>query len=184
MAVAARLFAERGYHPTSVSDIVDAAAVGKGVFYWYFESKEQLFNDILKASLTDLRRRQQAAIGNEPDPVQRMELGTTASMHWYARNRHVLNLFSFAASEDAFAETMRRGQENAVLDAQRHVEDAIARGLVPDADPLIVTHAILGVIDHLVRRFVIERGADPEEIAAAAISFIRSGMLGAVGASV
>ncbi len=181
MAVATQLFAERGYHPTSVADIVDAAAVGKGVFYWYFTSKEQLFVDILQASLMDLRRKQQAAIGIEPDPIRRLELGTLASMHWYSRNRHVLNLFSFAASEDAFAETMRRGQENAVLDAQRHVEQAIALGRLPDADPLIITHAILGVIDHLVRRFVVERGADPDEIAAAAISFIRSGMLGPVG---
>ena len=30
---AARLFAERGYHPTSVADIVAALGVGKGVFY-------------------------------------------------------------------------------------------------------------------------------------------------------
>ena len=32
IACAARLFAERGYHPTSVADIVAALGVGKGVF--------------------------------------------------------------------------------------------------------------------------------------------------------
>ena len=47
---AARLFAERGYHPTSVSDIVEALGVGKGVFYWYFSSKEELLAELLKAS--------------------------------------------------------------------------------------------------------------------------------------
>jgi len=30
----ARLFAERGYHPTSVAEIVESLGVGKGVFYW------------------------------------------------------------------------------------------------------------------------------------------------------
>lgn len=182
MDVAAVLFAERGYHPTSVAEIVDAAAVGKGVFYWYFDSKEELFIEILKDAQISLRRKQQAAIGAEPDPVRRLELGTVASMQWYALNRHVVNLFSFAASEDAFASTMHIGQEVAVLDAMRHVEEAIAKGSIPDADPLIVTHAILGVTGQLVRRFVVERGDDPERVAEAAISFIRSGLLGAIGA--
>ena len=47
MTEAARMFAERGYHPTSVSDIVESLGVGKGVFYWYFTSKDELFVDIL-----------------------------------------------------------------------------------------------------------------------------------------
>ena len=39
MEYAAQRFAEGGYHPTSVADIVDGLNVGKGVFYWYFSSK-------------------------------------------------------------------------------------------------------------------------------------------------
>src|ERR1041384_4139366 len=71
---AAQLFAERGYHPTSVADIVAALGVGKGVFYWYFASKEELLTELLKASNHDLRKRQQQAIGDEVDPVRRIEL--------------------------------------------------------------------------------------------------------------
>src|SRR6266508_1249043 len=41
MAVATELFARSGYDPTSVGDIVSALGVGKGVFYWYFSSKEE-----------------------------------------------------------------------------------------------------------------------------------------------
>jgi AcrR family transcriptional regulator len=35
---AAELFAERGYAETRVIDIVRAAGVAKGLFYWYFEN--------------------------------------------------------------------------------------------------------------------------------------------------
>ena len=63
MECGARLFAERGYHPTSVADIVAAIGVGKGVFYWYFASKDELLTELLKASNHDLRKRQQQAIG-------------------------------------------------------------------------------------------------------------------------
>jgi AcrR family transcriptional regulator len=181
LSVAAKRFAEQGYHPTSVADIVDAANVGKGVFYWYFESKEELFIEILKDAQISLRRRQQASIGTEVDPVRRLELGIWASMHWYAENLHVVNLFSFAATEDAFSETLRIGQDRSVTDAMRHVREAIDTGLIPDADALFVTHAILGVTGQLVRRFVVDRGDDPAEVARGAIAFIRSGLLGRVG---
>ena len=68
-------FAENGYHPTSVAEIVQGLGVGKGVFYWYFESKEELFLEILKEAQTDLRRTQQQAIADVDDPIRRIELG-------------------------------------------------------------------------------------------------------------
>lgn len=39
---AQRLFFERGYDRTSVSDVIAAAGVSKGAFYHYFSSKEEL----------------------------------------------------------------------------------------------------------------------------------------------
>ena len=109
MEYAAHRFADNGYHPTSVTEIVSGMGVGKGVFYWYFSSKEQLMLELLKEAHHDLRRRQQQAIGEEPDPVARIALGMRASMAWFAENRHLFNLFEFARTEERFATAMRRG---------------------------------------------------------------------------
>src|ERR1700736_104813 len=82
MGEAARRFATSGYDPTSVAEIVDSLGVGKGVFYWYFASKEELLCEILREAQHDLRRCQHAAIRGEPDPVRRITLGIRASMAW------------------------------------------------------------------------------------------------------
>jgi AcrR family transcriptional regulator len=37
-----KVFVERGYHRTRVSDVVETAGVSRGVFYRYFETKDQL----------------------------------------------------------------------------------------------------------------------------------------------
>src|SRR5918992_483558 len=116
MTRAADLFAERGYHPTSVSDIVESLGVGKGVFYWYFSSKEELLEELLRASNHDLRRRQQQAIGDEPDPLVRIELGIRATVAWYDEHRQHFNLFQFAASDDRFVGVLRRNREVAIAD--------------------------------------------------------------------
>ena len=179
MEFAARRFAENGYHPTSVAEIVAGMNVGKGVFYWYFESKEELLVEILAEAQRGLRRRQQQAIGDEADPVRRIELGIRATMEWLADNRPLFSLVQFAASEERFAPYVRQGQEVAVADAVRHVKEGIVTGRIRDADPLVLTHAILGVTNSLARNFILERGESPSTVADAAVDFCLEGLLGA-----
>ncbi len=45
---ALEIFAKRGYHRTSVSDIARAAGISKGLMYNYFESKEDLLITVLE----------------------------------------------------------------------------------------------------------------------------------------
>ena len=82
MAFATARFAENGFHPTSVAEITEGLGVGKGVFYWYFESKEDLLRAILADAQRDLRRRQRVAIAELDDPAARIEAGIRASMRW------------------------------------------------------------------------------------------------------
>jgi AcrR family transcriptional regulator len=178
MAYATSRFAEQGYHPTSVSEIVSGLGVGKGVFYWYFDSKEQLFLEILREAQTDLRRRQQQAIADEPDPVRRIELGLRASLTWAEAHRNHNKLIQFAATEATFAGALRRGQDTAVADVVKHVKEAIAEGSIRDADPDVLAHAMVGVVGHLTRTFIYERGDPADAVADAAVAFCLEGLLG------
>mgnify|MGYP006278965419 FL=1 len=45
---AIKLFAEKGFSETSMSQIAKTADVGKGTIYWHFDSKEDLFLSIIK----------------------------------------------------------------------------------------------------------------------------------------
>jgi AcrR family transcriptional regulator len=174
---AASLFAERGYHPTSVADIVAALGVGKGVFYWYFSSKEELFLEILREAQQDLRRTQQQAIDGVSDPVRRIELGIQASMRWSSEHPELYNLFAFAATEERFAPALRKGQEVAVADVMRHVQAGIDAGEIREGDPNLIAHAILGVTLHLARRFVHEQGQPWQDVADGAVAFCLEGLL-------
>ncbi|MGZ0087217.1 TetR/AcrR family transcriptional regulator [Caldibacillus thermoamylovorans] len=46
--VAMKLFAEKGYHATSIQDLVDAWGISKGAFYHHFSSKEDLLLAVLR----------------------------------------------------------------------------------------------------------------------------------------
>ena len=175
---AARLFAERGYHPTSVADIVESLSVGKGVFYWYFSSKEELLAEILRESHQALRRRQQQAIGDEPNPVVRIELGIRASIEWFLEHRKSFTLFQFAASDERFAPVLRRNHDVAIADTVRHIKEAIVDGLIADQNPEVLAEAMVGAINQLTQTYVFERSEPVDRTSEAAVSFCLHGLAG------
>lgn len=48
LEAAIKCFAEKGYHATSIQEIVDRAGIAKGSLYFYFKSKEDLLLSLLK----------------------------------------------------------------------------------------------------------------------------------------
>ncbi|MCB5169729.1 TetR/AcrR family transcriptional regulator [Streptomyces bambusae] len=69
MAVATRLFAERGYDRTSVQEIVEAAGVTKGALYHYFGSKDDLLHEVY-ARMLRLQQERLDAIAGSGGPVE------------------------------------------------------------------------------------------------------------------
>ena len=51
LATAVTLFAARGYEAATVQDVVEAAGVTKGAFYYYFRSKDELLHEIYRGLL-------------------------------------------------------------------------------------------------------------------------------------
>jgi AcrR family transcriptional regulator len=47
LRVARELFAERGYHGTSIDEIVERSRTSKGALYHHFRSKEELFRSVV-----------------------------------------------------------------------------------------------------------------------------------------
>lgn len=47
LQIAYRLFLARGYENTSVDEIIDEAGIAKGTYYYYFESKEQMLEEVI-----------------------------------------------------------------------------------------------------------------------------------------
>ncbi|HEU5081954.1 MAG TPA: TetR/AcrR family transcriptional regulator [Acidimicrobiales bacterium] len=178
LAYATERFATHGYHPTSVAELVDGLGVGKGVFYWYFESKEDLFMEILRTGERDLRRAQQEAMGDETDPLLRLELGIRGSMEWWATHRDVYVLIEFARTEASFAPGVRKGERVALEDTRRLVQEAMDAGTIADGNATIVAQAVLGVSSVLARTQVLGRSRPPKEVADEVVDFCWHGLLG------
>lgn len=52
---ALRVFSDKGYHDTRISDIIEAAGIARGTFYIYFDSKNAIFHELLDLLLEQIR---------------------------------------------------------------------------------------------------------------------------------
>jgi TetR/AcrR family transcriptional regulator, cholesterol catabolism regulator len=181
LEAAGRLFAERGYHGTTVGDICAELGVGKGVFYWYFPSKEACFSEVLQSSLRKLRRAQHQAIENVPDPVERIEQGIRATVRFFRADVRFLALIRIAARYEEFATLVRNGQQVVVADVAMHLTDGMAAHRIRRGDPELMAHGILGALLHFVETYFHMDGEevviDRPQLADEAAAFCLTGVL-------
>jgi TetR/AcrR family transcriptional regulator, cholesterol catabolism regulator len=89
---AARLFAERGYHGTSVGDIAKAIGVQKGSIYAHIESKQDLLYDAMREG-ADAFHAGLDAIGDDHSAVERIRLALRSHLRVVSDQLDVATVF-------------------------------------------------------------------------------------------
>lgn len=145
--LAARLFAERGYHGTSIGDLAKALGVQKGSLYAHIASKQ----DLLHEAVQEGARAFHAALDAVPDdapPAERIRLALRAHLRVVAEQLDVATVFvrewrylegdraeEFLADrrryEERFRALFREGRETGAL--RTDLDDGAAALLVLSA---------------------------------------------------
>ena len=89
---AARLFAEKGYHGTSVGDLADALGVKKGSLYAHIEGKEDLLYETMRAGAAAFH----AALDEIPErlpAIEKLRLALRAHLRVVADQLDVATVF-------------------------------------------------------------------------------------------
>jgi AcrR family transcriptional regulator len=143
---AARLFAERGYAETRIADICREAGVAKGLFYWYFDTKEAVFRDLARELRLRLRRAQAAAMDPHADPLVRIRQGAEASVRFMGEHAQAFALITVENVDRQFVDDIRAGTELHADDTERAVREGIAAGLIRDEEPRLLAYTVLSIV--------------------------------------
>lgn len=181
---ALRVFAERGYHDASISDIVKAASVARGTFYLYFQSK----NEVFIALLDELSARFRSAIvgvDTRPDApplldqlVDRVHLLLLA----VARSRAVARvLFREAGVLESDIQARVRAFEDLLYSYIRtSLENGVRLGMLRAHDPEVAATVIYGSMRQIIERYVLDEGTDVDlrAVAQEVVAFALRGLTG------
>lgn len=89
---ALRLFSEKGFHNTTITQIAGAADLGKGTIYWYWRSKEALAFSLVEEMLADFLSNIERARDGEGPVIERFERLVAEVAELYYRETEYLRL--------------------------------------------------------------------------------------------
>jgi TetR/AcrR family transcriptional regulator, cholesterol catabolism regulator len=151
VATAARLFAERGYQATSMSDLTDATGLAAGGLYHYIGSKEQLLFRICDELLEPLLEQASAIVAREAPATEHLHELLRAWLAHIATHRHHMLVFAqerhVIEREPQWREVRRQRKA-----FEQILDDVLARGqhdgTMTFPDRHVALLALLGMVNH------------------------------------
>ena len=147
---AAKLFGDRGYYNTSVSDIVSSADVARGTFYLYFANKRKLFEELVDSLLLRLTSCIETVeiSRNNRSPREQLVDNLVRVFVLLCEERHMLSILLRGAVgldreiddklEDFYREILEAIESSVVLGQKM--------GLVRNVDARLTALAVLGAV--------------------------------------
>jgi len=152
---ALRLFSERGFHNTTISQISQAADLGKGTIYWYWKSKEELAFSLVEDMLRDFAMLIEAARKEAGTVAERFEKLVEEVAELYYRETEYLRLLwkfrvdrSYIFNEDytekvtSYYVRMRQALEDML-------EQGMTRGEFREMNAKRMAFILLGIVEGL-----------------------------------
>ena len=109
-------FGDKGFHSAAISGITHRAGVALGTFYTYYESKEEIFHDLVTYMSQRTRRWIGERVSGAPDRMAAERLGIEAYIEFARRHKGIYRIITeaeFVANDayrkhsESFAEAYR-----------------------------------------------------------------------------
>jgi AcrR family transcriptional regulator len=146
--VAAKIFSKKGFSNTTIGDITDAMKIGKGTFYGYFKSKEDLFLESIKR-LPEMiiPKHLMDEIDGEKDFIQRTRKRGRIMMETFPTFISISNIakIGIGGNDKALANKARAGFKALTGPLVREIRNAMAEGLIRELDADAVGFFLYGL---------------------------------------
>lgn len=103
---ALKLFANKGYHGTSIADIAKEAGISKGLAYNYFSSKSELADEIFE-QIYDLFDQYDQLFEQNIDPYERLRLMIKDTFNQLKVNEEFWKLYTSFGLQQEVSENMK-----------------------------------------------------------------------------
>jgi TetR/AcrR family transcriptional regulator, cholesterol catabolism regulator len=180
LKTSAAVFADKGYHSTSMRDISRATKMSLSGLYYYFKSKEELLfliQDYCFSTVIDDCRRLLEGID---DPIRRLKLLIENHLNYFVQNMNEMKVLSHEAdsiSGDLFKKvnTKKRQYVNLVMS----LLDEIAReNRVDGVDVRVATFSLFGMMNWIYNWYDPRKDVDVTGLSNNITRLFLSGFLG------
>ncbi|HEY8945895.1 MAG TPA: TetR/AcrR family transcriptional regulator [Polyangiaceae bacterium] len=158
LSVARDVFARRGYHQTTIDDIVAQAGVARGTFYLYFEDKRAVFSELVDRFALRLTQAIRRIATDDPERAvaEQVRENILAILRTCLGERAMTKiLFTDAVGVDpAFDRKLTTFYDTVVQLLTESLKDGQALGIVAEGEPRVLAYLSIGALKELLYQAV------------------------------
>jgi AcrR family transcriptional regulator len=153
MDAALACFARKGYHNTTMDDIVAESGLSKGTLYWYFKSKDDLFFSLVKSFFLDMRQDFENILEQPTTSSGKLRAIAQGFVQFFQETESFFNVFFEFWMQSALNEELNQLSSNILVQYREVLAGIIAEGIrtgefkAVDASQLAL--AVMAVYDGL-----------------------------------
>ncbi|APH70677.1 TetR/AcrR family transcriptional regulator [Aquibium oceanicum] len=177
---AAYVVGKHGYSNASIGRITERCGLAQGTFYLYFDSRQDLFDQLLPAVGEEMIAYVSKAVHGSRDYFDVERRGLSAFFDYLTKNTGFFRILY--ESDSVSPEATRTHYENLARKYLKVLERARAEHQIralTDVERDVLIYVLMGARDYLYRNLVLRGGADEtrrNEIVDAFVSILRKGI--------
>lgn len=177
---AARVFCERGFGQSSMSDVAAAMDMTKAGIYHHISSKDELLFGIMSYGMDLFEERVVERVEDIRDPLERLRAAIRGHVLLVTRDRpkEVTVILNEPVSlRGDYREQIDRRKRRYVRFLNQTFRELRNKGLMRDIDPRVATFALLGMINWIYQWYAPEGRLRDTEVAESYIDLFLGGLL-------
>ena len=155
---ASEIFSKYGYKKTTMEDIARAMNKGKSSIYYYFTSKEEIFEAVVNCEAKKIKKFIRDSVNLYNEPMQKIETFVKVRMKYFKKFKnlfHALNTDFFYPL--SFLKTFRNSYyEDEINNFKNILDEGVAQNVFEINDTYIASTAIITAIKGLEKPVFLE----------------------------
>jgi len=167
LSSAEKVFAAKGFFPTTMSDIAREAEFGTGTLYKYFKSKEELYFTLIDEKVEEMSRLVEAELSQKTSAIERIKEVLGLQFEFIERNRDFFRIYISERSrfEWTVKDDLGKGIHEKMVTYIRILAEVMSQGIKEKEfrpmNPLDLAHAFVGIVNSFVFEWFISRETYP-----------------------
>jgi AcrR family transcriptional regulator len=157
LAVALDLFARKGYAATKTQDISQAAGMSEGLLFHYFETKEKLYEELIKLGVS---HPQTMLSGIRGEPLEFFRKAAKETLCYVTTNPFIAKMFilmSQAHYNDAAPESVKKmmAETDNITPAAQKIRQGQRNGTIKRGNPVALAAAFWGALQGIAEQIAL-----------------------------
>ncbi|MDP2174228.1 MAG: TetR/AcrR family transcriptional regulator [Candidatus Cloacimonadaceae bacterium] len=158
LVAAIKVFAQKGFVASTMSDVSIHAKVGIGTLYNYFRNKDDLLLQCMKKTIEDEIHQIKDLSSNVPDPVDKLQTFFQKHTELMMSKPYIARFLvvELRQSEGFYKRNPSYNPMNYYLDYVRGIcKEAMETGRIRTVDPDALSYMIIGAMDMILTQWLI-----------------------------